>query len=98
LNKSYGHYRKPIDWPGLVQMLDSFLPWSLMTLATSERFFSIRSDYARARLHSPRSIPSIHSSVPSNDLFPDRSLNIRPDSFFDILRFIPAGSSLDIQG
>jgi hypothetical protein len=29
---------------------------------------------------------------------PDRSLNIRPDSFFSILRFMTAGSPLDIQG
>jgi hypothetical protein len=30
--------------------------------------------------------------------FPDRTLNIRPDSFFNILRFIRADSSLDIRG
>jgi hypothetical protein len=70
-----------------------------MTLAASKRFFPIRPDDARAWLQQPGSNPSIHSSIPSNDLFPriDRSI-FAPDSFFNILRFIAADSWLDIQG
>jgi hypothetical protein len=61
-------------------------------------FLSHSSGRARAQLHSPRSTPSVHSAIPSTGLFPAINYQIfAPDFFINILHFIAADCSADIQ-
>jgi hypothetical protein len=75
-----------------------FLPWFLITLAASERFFRfVRTMLARDFTHLVQLLQSTSPS-PERSFSPIDHSVFAPDSFFRILRFITVNSSLDIQG